>query len=264
MIFARWAVAISALGIIGSFGATLLNYPVSVGVIRVGRRASLGLVLACFLIITSQLYIWFGAEGLTDPANVTTMLTITLWGLHWSWLAAVAVTTVVAFGVAGRWLGMWIYVAGACALAVAATVPLIGHGGTRDSLSWTLHAVHLLGAGLWIGSLMVATFAGIGDIDRLLTSLRRFAPIALTGASLVVVTGLVMAWQHLRPFSTLWTTDFGRTLLAKMVAVLSVGGLGFINWRGPRIQMVIAEVAVALVMVLGLTALLSELPMPGH
>jgi len=55
LIFARWALAASALGIIGSFGATLLSYPADGGVIRVGRRAALALILACFLVVTSQL-----------------------------------------------------------------------------------------------------------------------------------------------------------------------------------------------------------------
>jgi len=36
-----------------------------------------------------------------------------------------------------------------------------------------------------------------------------------------------------------------------------------VNWRGPRLRIVIAEITIAIVVVLSLTALLSELQMPG-
>jgi copper transport protein len=264
MIFARWLLSASALGIIGAFGATLLSYPANPRVITVGRRASLALVLASFLMITQQLYLWFGTEGLTDPANVWTMLSITEWGLHWTWMASVAVVVAILLAIAAGRPALWIYVIGVSALGVAATVPLVGHGGTHDALTTMLHRVHLFGAGLWIGSLGVALLANIGETPSLLSSLRRFAPIAMTGAALVAASGLVLAWEHLRPLSTLWTSDYGRVLAGKLIGVLIVGGLGFVNWRGPRLRVVIAEVTIAVVVVLSLTALLSETQMPGH
>jgi hypothetical protein len=91
MLFARWALSASALSVIGAFGATLLNYPADPRVMRIARRAAIAMILSCVLVITAQLYDWFGMEGLTDPENVWTMLSITLWGLHWAWLAAVAI-----------------------------------------------------------------------------------------------------------------------------------------------------------------------------
>ncbi len=269
MLFARWALSASALGVIGAFGATLLTFPGDPQVIRIRRiaqRAAVAMILSCFLIITAQLYDWFGIEGLTDPANVWTMLSITLWGLHWSWLAAVAVGTAIALTIAAKVPRSWIYTSGAAALAAAAYVPLIGHGGSHDALTTFLHRAHLFGAGLWIGSLGVTVLAGIGDPPALLTTLRRFAPIALTGAAIVAVTGLILAWEHLKPLSLLWTSDYGQTLMAKLAAVVIVGGLGFINWRGPRLRVVITEITIAVVVVLSLTALLSGLEPPsgGH
>ena len=56
--------------------------------------------------------------------------------------------------------------------------------------------------------------------------------------------------------------ELGRA--GRAIAVLIVGGLGFINWRRPRLRVVLAEITIAIVVVLSLTALLSELPMPGH
>jgi len=266
MLFARWALSVSALGVIGAFGATLLNSsgdPAIARVIRVARRASFGLILACVLTIAAQLNNWFGAAGFTDPANVWTMLSITLWGLHWTWLAGVAIATALLFIVAARRPGLWIYLSGVAAVAVALTAPLIGHGGTHDAWVAILHRAHLLGAGLWMGTLMVALASGFSDPPRLLLSLRRFAPIALTGALLIAASGLTLAWLHLQPLSTLWTSEYGQVLLAKLAAVLIVASLGFVNWRGPRLKIVVAEVTIAILVVLSLTALLSEGQMPG-
>ena len=263
MLFARWALSASALGIIGAFGATLLSYPANPRVISIARRASITLLIASFLIITAQLYAWFGIDGLIVPENAWTMLSITEWGLHWTWMAGVAVAVALVLAIAGSRPPLWIFASGAAALGVAATVPLVGHGGTHDALTVFLHRVHLFGAGLWIGSLAVAALAHLDDTPQLLSALRRFAPIALTGAAMVAASGLVLAWEHIRPLSTLWTSDYGRTLAAKVIAVLIVGGLGFVNWRGPRLRIVIAEITIAIIVVLSLTALLSELQMPG-
>ncbi len=266
MIYARWALFAGALGVIGAFGATLLNYPADPRVISVARRSSIALGAGALLTIGAQLYAWFGIEGFTDPANVGTMLSITLWGLHWTWLALTTIGVIVVLSFAARRPAAWIYVNGAAALAVAAVVPLIGHGGTHDALTTFLHRAHILGAGVWVGSLAVTLLAGIADRPRLLLSLRRFAPIAFTGAGVVAASGFVLAWEHLRPFSVLWTTDYGLVLIAKVVSALIVGALGFVNWRQPRLRVVIAEVAIAFVVVLTVTAVLSGLepPSAGH
>lgn len=262
---ARWALYLGALGVIGAFGATLLRFPANPRVMRTGRIASGILLLGCWLVITAQLYNWFGVEGLTKPENVWTMLSITLWGLHWTWLAGVTLGVVVVLWIGARRPPVWIVASGAAALGVTATVPLVGHGGTHDAVVLFWHRVHLFGAGAWIGSLSVAVVSGLNDREGLLVSLRRFAPIAFTGAALVGISGTALAWKHITTLSLLWTSDYGRVLLAKVITVLIVGALGFVNWRGPRMRVVLAEVTIAIVVVLTLTAWLSELEMPsGH
>lgn len=265
MIFARWALALSALGVIGAFGATLLNFPANPRVMRVARYAAFGVILASWLMITAQLQLWFGTEGMTDPENVWTMLSITLWGLHWSWLSGVSIVVVLVLWIGTRRPALWIYASGAAAVGLTAVVPLVGHGGTHDAVVLFWHRAHLFGAGTWIGSLFVAVLASIGDTPALLASLRRFAPIAFVGAALVAVSGVALGLQHLSSISLLWTTTYGRVLLAKVATVLVVGALGFVNWRGPRFRVVLAEVLIAVLGVLALTAWLSELDMmAGH
>ena len=263
MAFARWALLVSALGVIGSFGATLLAYPANPRVMRLGRNAAWALVLSSLLVIAAQLYAWFGIEGFTDPQNVWTMLSITLWGLHWTWLAGVALGAAIVLSIAAAKPRVWIFASGAAAAGVTAVVPLIGHGGVHDAVILLWHRVHVFGAGCWIGSLAVAAWSGRRDRPALLASLRRFAPIAFTGSALIAISGVALAWLHMRPLSTFWTTDYGRVLMAKIAATLIVGALGFVNWRGPRMRVVIAEVTLALFVVLALTAWLSGLEMPG-
>ena len=262
MIIARWVLYMGALSVIGAFGATLLSYPAHPRVLVVGRRTPLLLLLGAFLIVTAQLENWFGLDGIADPENIKTMLTITLWGLHWSWMAGVALVVAIALPISARVPSSWIFVAGLSVLGVVATVPLVGHGGTHDAWLLLAHRVHLLGAGLWIGSLTVALLSGLGNTDELLARLRRFAPFALTGASMIAVSGIVLAYYHVQPFSAIVRTPYGRILIAKVAAALLVASLGFINWRGPRIRIVIAEVLVAMFVVLALTAWVSEVEMP--
>ena len=262
MIIARWVLYVSALGVIGAFGATLLSFPAHPRVIAVGRRTPLLLLLGVFLLVTAQLENWFGVDGLTDPENIKTMLTITLWGQHWSWLAGVALTAAIALPVAARFPRAWIFVAGTAAFSMVVVVPLVGHGGTHNAWLLLAHRVHLFGAGLWIGSLAVALLSGLGNTDELLARLRHFAPFALTGAALIAASGAVLSYWHIQPLSRILSTEYGRILLGKVAGALVVAALGFVNWRGPRVKIVVAEVVIALVVVLALTAWVSEVEMP--
>jgi copper transport protein len=267
VIFARWVLYVGALGLIGAFGATLLRNHLDPRVVRAARVLSIAFAAATAGIFAVQRYVWFGGEGITEWDNAWLIVSSTVWGKHWTWLAIVAVSALTAIPVAGRRPGWWIAATAALTIAIAATVPLIGHAGSHDTRTRILHGVHLTGGGLWMGSLALTIFAGLKDRSQLLVTLRRFAPLALTGAAMVSVSGLVIAWEHVQPLSALWSTTYGRVLTAKIAVVIAVSGLGFLNWRQPAIALAIVEAAIAFTVVLALTAWLSELPvarMRGH
>lgn len=263
MLFARWALFVSALAVIGGLGAAIAFAPVRAGVARAARSGAFGLVIACVLLLGAQLQLWFGAEGFTDPENLRTMLLLTLWGLHWTWLAAAAVACAALWSMAVRWPTLARAAAPVAAVLVVITVPLVGHGGTSADASAVWHRLHLAGAGLWIGTLAVTALGHAGDMPALLVSLRRFAPVALTGAAFVVASGGMLAWQHMQPWSTMWTTAYGRVLTMKLAAVLVVGAAGFVNWRQPRARAIALELGIALLVVLALTAWLADLEPPS-
>lgn len=143
--------------------------------------------------------------------------------ISWGWFLAGAAALVIQLGnlpevFSGRWFGI-------------------------------VNPVHVLGGSLWLGTLFVMMVAGVGiafasnaaqgEKDAAVATLvRRFSAIALIGAGLLGVTGVITAWRHLHRWSSLWTTPYGWTLDAKLVVVFLVAGLGFYHWRaaGPNLN----------------------------
>ena len=147
-----------------------------------------------------------------------------------------------------------------------------------------INPIHMLAAGLWIGTLFVLVVVGLGLLfKRELSSDRRgriaadmvnaFSPLALAMGGLVVLFGLITAWRHLDPLSSLWTTPYGWALIAKLVVVAVVFALGAWNWRRQRptlgsepaaraIQRSAKGELVAAGLVLVITAVLVSLPSP--
>lgn len=161
-------------------------------------------------------------------------------------------------------------------------------GSLRAALlgKWTslVNPVHVLAAGLWIGTLFVLVVAGLTALlAHEPTRERRgaiaadmvngFSPLALTMGAVVVLFGLITAWRHLHVLSNLWSTPYGITLMIKLCFVAGVFGLGAWNWRRQRPMLGsepaalairrsgAAELTVALV-VLVITAVLVSLPSP--
>lgn len=147
-----------------------------------------------------------------------------------------------------------------------------------------VNPAHALAGGLWIGTLFVLVVAGIAFAMRdervraergtvVADMVHAFSPLALVMGGLVVLFGVITAWRHLNPLSSLWSTPYGYALIAKLVAVAIVFALGAFNWKKQRptlggeesAQSILrssrSELTVAGV-VLILTAVLVSLPSP--
>jgi copper resistance protein D len=144
--------------------------------------------------------------------------------------------------------------------------------------------VHILGGGLWIGTLFVLVFAGLmGILGSGLSPDRRgrvasamvhaFSPLALVAFGVLGISGLVTAWTHLHTLLALWTTPYGFTLLVKLCIVAGVLALGAWNWRRLRPALGSEDAAHTLrrsathelcvaALVLAVTAILVSLPSP--
>ena len=144
--------------------------------------------------------------------------------------------------------------------------------------------LHVLSAGLWIGTLFVMLAAGISVVLR--TEVAReqrgeivsdmvysFSPLALTAATVLVLFGIIIAWEHLHVFSNLWSSAYGVALIVKLCFVAVVFALGAWNWRRQRPTLgtetaalkirrsATSEVAMA-ALVLAATAVLLSIPAP--
>jgi len=122
-------------------------------------------------------------------------------------------------------------------------------GGLRNALvgnfARLITPTHLLAAGLWIGTLFVLVVAGIAVVMRHEPAERRgalvaamvnaFSPLALAMGGVVVLMGVLAAWDELGgDLTLLYTTPYGYALLTKLFFVAIVFGLGAWNWRRQR------------------------------
>lgn len=152
----------------------------------------------------------------------------------WMWQAVIAGVTALAL-VARVWS-----VATLGALALSFIPALSGHAmAVSPGRNWAvaLDGAHVIGAGLWIGTLALLSVrlrhgpvlpAGSGP-----GLVRRFSPLALAGAGVVVATGVIGTLLHLDLAGgvALLGNDWVRVLLAKTAVVGGVALLGFLNWR---------------------------------
>ncbi|HVX89249.1 MAG TPA: CopD family protein, partial [Gemmatimonadales bacterium] len=168
------------------------------------------------------------------------------------------------------------------ALALAATLPLMGHPRVLPAgpvVGVLLGAFHLLGGGLWLGTLTHLTAVGWmgpteGRLARVTRLIRAFTPLALTGAACVALTGLASAWQTVGTFGALAATGYGRTLLVKLGLMGVIMATGAYNWRvaQPRLatgtgeellhRSAYFELALGALLIV-VTSVLVALPAPG-
>lgn len=154
------------------------------------------------------------------------------------------------------------------------------------TLQWTrlVNPMHEVGAGLWLGTLLVLLIAGLPAIlgnestkgrHQLIVAdlVVRFSPLALGATALLVLTGVVTSWLHLKYLAALWTTPYGFALDAKLGIVLVVVAFGAWNWRRLTPRLNAEEAAGTLrrsstielifaALVLLITAILVSLPSP--
>ncbi len=261
---------------------------------QAGLIACLAMIPASLMRLADQL---LALRSSGDPllAGASPLLRSTMWGAGFLWQC-------VALGVAllGLWVSrrapreIWPWVLATLGAAgLCATPALQGHAignETYTSIALTADIAHVAGAGLWIGGIsviawlgvVIPTADGIVPVDRASLADARLRllvplvpPVALSGAALVTVSGVVSSVLQLRAVGDLWGTEWGRYVLLKGGLLLVIMALGALNWRrlGPRLQQtngvpalrrsLLTEVGLAAVLLL-VTAVLVVTPLPGE
>ena len=129
--------------------------------------------------------------------------------------------------------------AGAIALTSIADT---GHAGADNGPNSTLHitadAVHLSAAAAWIGGLFVLSFVLASKPSRTASDriLMRFSGMGYGAVALIVASGLVNSWILVGSVEALFTTPYGRWLLAKLVLFFLMVGIAAANrfWIVPN------------------------------
>ncbi|MQA28478.1 MAG: hypothetical protein GEU82_01390 [Luteitalea sp.] len=249
---------------------------------RVVVAAAAGLVVALALRAWAHTAAAFGLPGSFSWENLYLIAAESRWGESWQKQIAASVVLVIFTRMIEPWrrIGWWLTALGS--LTLCYLLPLLGHAAGQPSRVF-LHGSHILGGGVWLGTLVSIAMAarigtGAGTLAARWPPVRRqmlaqFSPVAFAGSALLVVTGAVAVWSYLGAIGNLLAVGYGRLLLLKLVLVVAVGACGFSNWRRLRLpptssrwsplpgNLVAAEIALAITVVL-VTAVLTETEHP--
>jgi copper transport protein len=120
--------------------------------------------------------------------------------------------------------------AAATSAALMATWALAGHAATGSAppLSIAANLLHLMALSTWLGglTLVAVSLHPASRAAELASVLPRFSRLAFACVALIVLTGTYLAWREVGSFVALWSTEYGRLLLVKLIGVLALIALG--------------------------------------
>ncbi|MGA7799634.1 MAG: CopD family protein [Gammaproteobacteria bacterium] len=165
----------------------------------------------------------------------------TQYGLIWSWrLGAVSVLWLCWFADRHQPKGRSVeWLAGGALLFVVFTRSATGHAGDQGIFSpavW-VDGLHVVAGAVWVGSLFTMSLRVMPWLTNVVGHQRTliadvFERLSTTaGAALlaILITGILNSWEGLGHIETLWHTRYGQILLAKLVLVAWMVGIGAHN-----------------------------------
>jgi copper transport protein len=171
------------------------------------------------------------------------MMMHTAWGLAYLIQIAAAVVALVAFILARRDVrGAWT-IAVVAALTLAITPALGGHAAASPrftSLMIVADFLHVTAGSAWLGTLLCMLVVGVPTIlgsgvsgrwESVSSLVNSFSPVALMSAGVVVGSGVFASWVHLGTLAALWGTTYGKTLLVKLIFVMTTLTIGAFNFK---------------------------------
>lgn len=236
--FIRAAGEIAAVLAVGSFlFAAFLVPPQENGVLdAAGYRAlRLGTVASGAWAVCAALLVPLTISDVSGQPLADHLNPVTMWSLAslidiataWRWTALLAAVVMLASLSVLRWSPTPLLVIGS--LATLVPLGLTGHssaGGSHDLATNSL-LIHLFTAGLWAGGLLALLVHAVRGGEHADLAARRFSMLALWCFVAMGLSGVVNALVRVLP-SDLLTTEYGRLVVAKFVALCLLGMLG---WR---------------------------------
>ncbi|POM24797.1 Copper transport protein YcnJ precursor [Actinomadura rubteroloni] len=139
----------------------------------------------------------------------------------------------------------WRVAALAVAFGLVRTTGMTSHatGTARPFLSETADVLHLTGASLWFGGLVILLLGVLRRRrpEELAQVVPRYSMLALGCVLAIAASGLVLAWQLVGSVSGLLDTSYGRLLLAKLAIFALVLGAAQRSkrWVGGRLDLAV-------------------------
>ena len=239
--FVRAAGEVAAVVAVGAFLlAAFLIPPQKSGVldadgyraVRIGTLAS-GAWAVCAALLVPLTISDVSGQPITahlNPATIWSLASLINIATAWRLTALLAVVVTLASLPVLRW--SWTPVLLVASLVTLIPLGLTGHssaGGSHDLATNGL-LIHLVAASLWAGGLLALMAHVIRGGQHADLAARRFSGIALWCFVAMALSGVVNALVRVLP-SDLLTTDYGRLVLAKFVALCL---LGIAGWRQRR------------------------------
>src|SRR6185503_20659868 len=220
--------------------STALRDSIDQRLISLGSAGGWSLLVLAAVRLVSHGVTLSGSAAAVSIGDLNDLLTGSTFGRGWMLQVASAIALLLVLR--SKTPARWRVLAG-IAVALAISASLLGHpAAVMDVpvLEVGLDAVHALAAGGWAGAILVMSIAVLPKVARVAADHRlqlarnllgAFSPLALTCASVLVLTGAASAWLQLRDLGLLIDSGYGLALVRKVVTVLLVAALGAYHWR---------------------------------
>ncbi|MEV6430247.1 cytochrome c oxidase assembly protein [Nocardia sp. NPDC051463] len=149
----------------------------------------------------------------------------------WRTTALFALVVAVGCRLALRW--GWTPVLFGGAIVTMMPLALTGHsssGGAHDLATNSL-ILHLVSAAMWVGGLFAVLAHAIRGGAHTDVAARRFSMTATIAFVVIGFSGVINSWVRVPSWDELFTTTYGRLVLAKVAALVVLGAFGYLQRR---------------------------------
>jgi putative copper export protein len=196
------------------------------------------LALALVRITNQSILLGGGSSGGVRLSDASSLLFGTTPGRGLLLQVSAAIALLIGLRAGRRWTAL-----AGIAVALAISASFMGHPAAATSsrgIAITLDAIHVLGAGGWVGSILALTIAAVPNVtlvpagqrvDVVRGLLRAFSPLALSCAAIAAVSGAAGGWLQLGDTRLILGSEYGIVLVRKVVIVLVIAAVGAYHWR---------------------------------
>ena len=225
---ARLAHYLAATGLFGLGLFAVWAWPVRKGLL-IGAAVAALLTTSIWLVANGAAMVG-GFEGLADPVTRSAVAGTSFGRIG---MGRLLVAIVICYLAARRDGKVRAQVLAILSGALLASLALNGHTQIHEggllTVQETLDALHLLGAGAWLGGLVALAILLGTDRPDIAQKVTAFSMVGYVAVGVLVITGLVNAALILPVPSALLTTLYGKLLLAKIALFAAMLGLAMYN-----------------------------------